>query len=582
MQWTEPDAAVFPQMRGNSSFLVLERPAGQEQVRFSLQEMAQVAGILEDRIDTRSLRRGALRDQAYAKKVIAGVASRATAMIAGHSNKSYTRGTTRDYVGALEESMYNLRAEQQRTDRMAPDFAQEGPSAEWLQERASRHEIDDFMRARGMDLDDSKQRKRARVQARGERAQEWREAAKNQPVVKDNTPAQTTSRQPLRQRTAAEANTRSGKTSKEKHILHEIPEEDDTQKYFSRPALQTPQAGPTATPPAPTLLEEVSSTTADGNTSLLDPQLQEYDQIQMELERAALESLTDSVFLHTVAEKGVTRNDDELYTCPAIPVEIDAVDSAMLDDHTSADSAPAISASSAFLVPAQGLALSNVVSLNGNDFVRFFSRINIFQKQVAFDRTNEAKVREFIPSGNSRDLPTSFLYHCKQGCGVSLWCRQDINDHEVNCTGQPSGKPFKCQRPGCDKSYKNEDTLKSHVSDHHDFTPVACAQCPDKPDVLYNTKNELNKHRNNVHGGLEETFCPLQAHCRSQVKFTQKKLLKQHLRRQHHLTTEQIKEHVPDARKGRSVKGKKTKPKGWHIGEGDAGKEELQDQENSD
>jgi len=267
----------FPQMRGNSSFLVLERPAGQEQVRFSLQEMAQVAGILEDRIDTRSLRRGALRDQAYAKKVIAGVASRATAMIAGHSNKSYARGTTRDYVGALEESMYNLRAEQQRTDRMAPEFAQEGPSAEWLQERASRHEIDDFMRARGMDLDDSKQRKRARVQARGERAQEWREAAKNQPVVKDNTPAQTTSRQPLRQRTAAEANTRSGKTSKEKHILHEIPEEDDTQKYFSRPALQTPQAGPTATPPAPTLLEEVSSTTADSNTSLLDPQLQEYD-----------------------------------------------------------------------------------------------------------------------------------------------------------------------------------------------------------------------------------------------------------------------------------------------------------------
>jgi hypothetical protein len=109
-------------MKGISPFLVLALPAGQEQIRHSLQEMAEKAGILEDRIDTRALRRGALRDQAYIKKFVAGVASRATAMIAGHSNKSYARGTTRDYVGELEDSMYNLRAEYGRINRKAPEL----------------------------------------------------------------------------------------------------------------------------------------------------------------------------------------------------------------------------------------------------------------------------------------------------------------------------------------------------------------------------------------------------------------------------------------------------------------------------
>lgn len=174
VQWADPDAAVLGQMKGHSPFIVFAKPAGQEQVRHSLQEMAQLAGILEDRIDTRALRRGALRDQAYIKKVIAGVASRSTAMIAGHSNKSYERGTTRDYVGALEDSMYNLRAEHERVDQNAPAFAQEGPSAEWVQERAGRREVDDFMKTQNMEIGDANARKRAAKLMRKQREEEWR------------------------------------------------------------------------------------------------------------------------------------------------------------------------------------------------------------------------------------------------------------------------------------------------------------------------------------------------------------------------------------------------------------------------
>jgi hypothetical protein len=45
-----------------------------------------------------------------------------------------------------------------------------------------------------------------------------------------------------------------------------------------------------------------------------------------------------------------------------------------------------------------------------------------------------------------------------------------------------------------------------------------------------------------------------------------KTLLKQHLRRQHNVTKEQMAEYVPDGHKGHSnIKGKKRKAKGWQL-----------------
>jgi len=545
-------------MKGRSPFIVLAKPAGQEQVRHSLQEMAQRAGILEDRIDTRALRRGALRDQAYIKKVIAGVATRSTAMIAGHSNKSYEMGTTRDYVGALEDSMYNLRAEQERVDRNAPAFAQEGPSAEWVQERASRREVDDFMKTQNMEIGDANARKRAAKLMRKQRAEEWRTEAKDQPLAITAAPPQ-----PLRQRTATEPNARAGNTSKKN--LQKPTEKEETQKYFSTPP---PPASATTLPAQQNVV---------AFDDMLDPQLREYDQMQKEIQKAALQSLADSVFIHA-GEMDANNNDDADFHSDSAE-EIDDVDSAMLDNHTSAESA-AVS-SSAFLVPAQEVELSQITTMSGDDFVHFFCKVNIFQIQVPFDRNDEATLIQRVPSGNSRDKPTSFLYSCKKGCGFSLWSRQDLDDHEVNCTGEPpSTKGFKCQRPGCNKKYKNESTLKSHVADYHDFVATACTQCPGKPEVLYTTKLALKKHRDEVHSGvIEEQFCPLKDNCHSEIKYTAKKPLKQHLRRQHHVTTEEMKEYVPDGRKGHSNnKGKKRKPEGWHMGAGNV-EEDMQEDE---
>jgi hypothetical protein len=388
-------------MKGHSPYIVLAKPAGQEQVRHSLQEMAQRAGILEDRIDTRALRRGALRDQAYIKKVIAGVASRSTAMIAGHSNKSYERGTTRDYVGALEDSMYNLRAEHERVDQNAPAFAQEGPSAEWVQERASRREVDDFMKTQNMEIGDANARKRAAKLMRKQREEEWRAEAKDQPLAITTAPPQ-----PLRQRTATETNARAGKTSK--NNLQKPTEKEETQKYFSAPP---PPASATTLP---------ARQNVAAFDDMLDPQLQEHDQMQKEIQKAALQSLADSVFIHAGEMDANNKDDADFHSDSA--VQMDDVDSAMLDNYTSAESA-AVS-SSAFLVPAQEVELSQITTMSGDDFVHFFCKINIFQIQASFDRNDEATLIQRVPSGNSRGKPTSFLYSCKKGCGVSLWSRQ--------------------------------------------------------------------------------------------------------------------------------------------------------------
>ncbi|OBT74080.1 hypothetical protein VF21_07115 [Pseudogymnoascus sp. 05NY08] len=101
IQWKVPNAPVFCKMNGHSAFLKLDEPAGQHQVRYTLQQMALLTGILE-RVDSRGIRRGALRDQAYLDRAMTGVATRCTALVAGHSSTAFARGTTQDYVGALE------------------------------------------------------------------------------------------------------------------------------------------------------------------------------------------------------------------------------------------------------------------------------------------------------------------------------------------------------------------------------------------------------------------------------------------------------------------------------------------------
>jgi hypothetical protein len=96
---------------------------------------------------------------------------------------------------------------------------------------------------------------------------------------------------------------------------------------------------------------------------------------------------------------------------------------------------------------------------------------------------------------------------------------------------------------------------------------TACSKCPDKPEVQYTTKAALKKHQVEVQSVvIEEQFCPLKDACHSNVLCTTKKLLKQHLRRKHQVTTEEMKNYIPDCRKGHSnIRGGRRRPNDWLL-----------------
>lgn len=596
IQWKAPDAPVFCRMSGHSAFLNLDKPAGQHQVRITLQQMALLTGIL-DRVDSRGIRRGALRDQAYLDKATTGVATRCTALVAGHSSTAFARGTTQDYVGALEHPIYNMRADLPRKDRMAPAVAaQGGPPIAFRQRRTAPHEVADFMKAHNMDVGDANQRKKAARLMKKQKVADWCLEARNESapispaearesgtsilvppnllVPKTKQPPLETEKQtalehaqsertgpePLRQRTIGEVNTSQGRNSSKRKAS------DDNATEAKRSFFQPP-----------------SSTTA-GRPEWLDPEL-----FEAHVNPAELDALANTVFAYegdsadnTPSLDSVQTTTSQIDVADSDDLETDAVDEAMIDEMVTGSSvAPATI--STLLAPVQAQQLLEAATSSGNDFVHFFSTFNMFQNQRRFDRNDMVEAAKYVPCGNSRDLPTSFVYSCSKGCGYTHELRYEVVTHEVNCKGQSREKLFKCQRSGCQRSFKTDMSLRCHVGDVHDYKPVACDRCPDQPNVVYASKKELKKHRDLVHCVVEKQSCPLQEQCGFTTEYTTKTLLRQHLLRKHHLTNEQIKEYVPDGRKGHSNnKGKKRKPKGWYLAGGGAEKDEALNESGGD
>jgi hypothetical protein len=83
-------------------------------------------------------------------------------------------------------------------------------------------------------------------------------------------------------------------------------------------------------------------------------------------------------------------NDADFHSDSA--AEIGDVDSAMLDNHASAEFVAVSSA--AFLESTQEVELPQITTMSGDDFVHSFSKINIFQIQISFARDVEATFRK--------------------------------------------------------------------------------------------------------------------------------------------------------------------------------------------
>lgn len=64
-----------------------------------------------------------MRNLAYVKKAIAELKTACASLIGGHSKQVENRGFTREYVGTLQTSVYNLRAEASFKDKLGLKFA---------------------------------------------------------------------------------------------------------------------------------------------------------------------------------------------------------------------------------------------------------------------------------------------------------------------------------------------------------------------------------------------------------------------------------------------------------------------------
>lgn len=511
VQWKNPKAPVLCRMKCNSALLVLDHPAPQRQITRTIKEMALIAGLLAP-VTAMSVRRGSARDNAYLKKRLVGVADSSTALTLGHKPSSLASGLTARYVGPLQEAQYNFRAEAGFVDRLAPAVAVVPMEKTTLKS----WQIDQYMDEHKVDKLDEKARARAATAIKSRAMEEWRVKEKNR-TVSDPTPP--------------------SKKRKTEKSLYELTasEQNIIPRTKKHPQDSESAGGPLPQPTLPVMdMQDIQSealnTHPPVDIATIDPRLLTEGQLEeQEVDPTAFENLytaiSGSSSLHQIT-------DEEPLFMPTGWDE-EAVDSALVAALISED---------------QGqIDVVDPMLLHGNEFAAHFASINVYKILSDFDRSDPSVVAEFVPTGNSREGPVSFMFSCQIGqCTYSHWSPNRISEHEVTCDGTTVERPFACPWDGCGKPYKNNDTLQKHIARDHTWTPRKCASCPERKEV-YDTYKEWATHQRKEHDNElpDPLSCPLEAECHSGLTFTKKSNLKQHLRNAHKRTPEHIKSLVP-------------------------------------
>jgi len=512
VQWTRPDWPVFCRMN-LGVLLPVREPAPYTQVSSSLRQMALAAGVL-GHVTPHDIKRGSVRDTAYLKKTLTGVTNAAVGLVAHHKTKSTNAGVTGGYVGSLQTPMYNLRAESEFVDRLAPKSA----AVPIVMKRNKGREIDEYMDKHEMDKKSAVQRNTAGKRLQEEQIEAWEQAERNRKV--DFSPGAAGSAGKM-------ANIPNG-TGKILMFAHarQVPETLLAEKGPS--AVNASQGGLARKANAKVLFN------AHAEDIPIDPALLELDLCldsnEQEVDEDALEALESIVF--SANQESDTNDTEESIPSDFQPDEVDDVlIQSFLDD----------------LVPYQQ-AQACPLTLEPDAFVAWFSVINVFKNESCKSSTKE-DFKKHAAVGNSRDYPTRYLYHCGVGvCIYSSWDYRKLDVHQVICNGVNKAsiqKDFSCAQ--CPLSFATEGSLQKHINRLHNFEPRPCAECPDQPEVLYASDQALRNHQVATHYLLEEPMkCPFHDNsctCPEKV-YTSSKLLKVHLQSVHKLTSDQIRQYV--------------------------------------
>ncbi|KAK8033274.1 hypothetical protein PG991_002672 [Apiospora marii] len=475
IQWTDPEAPVLCVMVNGRESVYLDRPAHRSQIHHAVQEMALGVGII-DRVCSHDVRRGALRDVANFETPLRGAADPTTAVVAHHGPHAFRNGVTQDYVGPINEPVWNRRAEDSFDDRLAPTFAAKPFKGKT---RFTTQEKDAYMDEHGMDKSDPYQRVYAGKHLKQASINAWRDEERNDLGY-------TT--------TAGDAS------------FDDVETESDDDEQF---------------PPSDL---DVVQTESDDDVEVNADQLQD------------LCDLVDGKPDSQATDQSI---DDDVSQLLSFDLPSPEGSKGQLDDTSE----------------------PNPLLLHGNQFVTHFAKINVFRLKRSFEFNNPEEVVKRVVTGNSRDFPTAFVYHCSKKCGYTTRWTNVLQVHEVACAHDPNTVDearFACPYTSCDKAYKNQTTLDAHVYAKHKYRPKPCVLCPDKPNVIYYTKTDMDRHKRADHGDLDEPLvCPFNDVCGKQEAFTHKKAFKLHLRSKPHFKTPaEIAEYVPRKKMERSRKAK--------------------------
>lgn len=180
--------------------------------------------------------------------------------------------------------------------------------------------------------------------------------------------------------------------------------------------------------------------------------------------------------------------------------------------------------------------------IDGVDFVRFFSKINVSTNQVlaqkGYHKDQLALARSFYVC-HSQDPVTSWVFSCKHaefGCPYQNSFYGGVLEHQRTCNiRSPEAfiesskvKAFPCDRSGCKRTFDSQGRLTAHIKESHEWKPRSCDKEGCDPKVLFQSNNEFKRHGEKKHSPYTPSRCQFPG-CSSEVAYATAMTYRHHL-----------------------------------------------------
>jgi uncharacterized C2H2 Zn-finger protein len=138
------------------------------------------------------------------------------------------------------------------------------------------------------------------------------------------------------------------------------------------------------------------------------------------------------------------------------------------------------------------------LNLEADESVDWFAAINIFKLTSSF------KQNDAVEAGNSHSVPTPYPYYCRIGeCEFRTW-NFKFSGESPNIVRWQQTKVLYMRPARPPILFSTEESLNTHVNQHHDYRSRPCQRCPNAPGVLYHDINKWKRHQSKAHDDFDE------------------------------------------------------------------------------